>query len=202
MNNELPLDFLAASYGLKSDDADTCDFCGNISGKDNLFAGIEASICVECAGLAKFTIDSLKGKLKTNRRMIMNKYRDKSDFEINKAVAVYLGYTAKYENESVTVFRNNNGGMPLVVSATADGSDNFDPCNNPSDAMPIVIENGISLIKEDDHYIAASTDVGIEGYIGAPELMLYGLGWLSKDKNPYRAAMEVFLMMKDAENEK
>lgn len=78
----------------------------------------------------------------------------------------------------------------------------FSPCNNPYDAMPIIIENGISLIKEDDHYIAASTDVGIEGYIGAPELMLYGLGWLSKDKNPYRAAMEVFLMMKEAENEK
>ena len=121
----------------------------------------------------------------------MNKYRDKSDFEINKAVAVYLGYTAKYENESVTVFRNNNGGMPLVVSATADGSDNFDPCDNPADAMPIIIDNGICM-----NYI--DKDIGWGAYHfdeEKGELEIY-------DKNYYRAAMICFLMMKDAENEK
>lgn len=118
----------------------------------------------------------------------MNKYRDKSDFEINKAVAVARGYKVMSCEESVMAYIDS-------------GYKPFDPCNNPSDAMPIIIENGISMIKEDDHYIAASTDVGIEGYIGAHELMLYGLGWLSKDKNPCRAAMEVFLMMKDVENE-
>ncbi|EPL3925718.1 phage protein NinX family protein [Morganella morganii] len=123
----------------------------------------------------------------------MNKYRDKSDFEINKAVAVEMfGLNRVIEKgDSIYIDECDCGAMF-----------SFDPCNNPSDAMPIIIENGISLIKEDDHYIAASTDVGIEGYIGAHELMLYGLGWLSKDKNPCRAAMEVFLMMKDVENEK
>lgn len=122
----------------------------------------------------------------------MNKYRDKSDFEINKAVAIEMfGLNRVIEKgDSIYIDECDCGAMF-----------SFDPCNNPADAMPIVIENGISLIKEDDHYIAASTDVGIEGYIGAPELMLYGLGWLSKDKNLYRAAMEVFLMMKEADNE-
>ncbi|EPP4754361.1 phage protein NinX family protein [Morganella morganii] len=123
----------------------------------------------------------------------MNKYRDKSDFEINKAVAVNINGTDAVLEKFGSIYISD-GDRGAMVS--------FSPCNNPADAMPIVIENGISLIKEDDHYIAASTDVGIEGYIGAPELMLYGLGWLSKDKNLYRAAMEVFLMMKDAENEK
>lgn len=115
----------------------------------------------------------------------MNKYSDKSDFEINKAVAVSLGYTAEYENESVTVFRNNNGGMPLVVSATADSSDNFDPSNNPADAMPIVIANGISSLFNNDEWICS---------VPYTE-------FLSINESLYRAAMEVFLMIKDAENE-
>ena len=132
----------------------------------------------------------------------MNKYRDKSDFEINKAVAVAIG--AKPFPPERTEFKQCEiPGLEnaIIVKITGAKTGLFDPCNNPADAMPIIIENGISLIKEDDHYIAASTDVGVEGYIGSPELMLYGLGWLSKDKNLYRAAMEVFLMMKDAENE-
>lgn len=130
----------------------------------------------------------------------MNKYRDKSDFEINKAVAVYLGYTAEYENESVTVFRNNNGGMPLVVSSTADSSDNFDPCNNPADAMPIIIENKIT-VAYDKLYETWCAHVG--------SVMSGDGGWDYSiepvinycDDNYYRAAMICFLMMKDAENE-
>lgn len=126
----------------------------------------------------------------------MNKYRDKSDFEINLCVAQIIFTDSEYDviKQSMEVVKFQNGGGKGICHV-------FDPCNNPADAMPIVFENGISLIKEDDHYIAASTDVGVEGYIGSPELMLYGLGWLSKDKNLYRAAMICFLMMKDAENE-
>ena len=122
----------------------------------------------------------------------MNKYRDKSDFEINKAVAVYLGYTAEYENESVTVFRNNNGGMPMVVSAAADSSDNFDPCNNPADAMPIVIENRISIKSRfNGHY---------DEWYASRQLNKVHID--ATGTNYYRIAMEVFLMMKEAENEK
>lgn len=95
----------------------------------------------------------------------------KSDFEINKAVAENCG--KKF--------------LTLVNGEVRIRGYKFDPCNNPADAMSIINEYGISLIKEDDHYI------------GASELMPYGLGWLSKDKNPYRAAMICFLMMKDAE---
>ena len=123
----------------------------------------------------------------------MNKYRDKSDFEINKAVAVSLGYTAEYENESVTVFRNNNGGMPLVVSLTADSPDNFDPCNNPADAMLIIKDNLISL-KHD----------GIAWQVSCvrhPEISVWD-GCENYNDNFYRKAMELFLLMKDAENEK
>ncbi|QIC11594.1 DUF2591 domain-containing protein [Morganella morganii] len=68
----------------------------------------------------------------------------------------------------------------------------FSPCNNPADAMPIVIRSLISLIsdKSDDGESAWWVAQDVTGSIAS------GL-----KSNPYRAAMEVFLMMKDAENE-
>ncbi|MFH2498779.1 phage protein NinX family protein [Morganella morganii] len=105
----------------------------------------------------------------------MNKYRDKSDFEINKAVAVARCYKVMSCEESVMAYIDS-------------GYKPFDPCNNPADAMPIVIENGISLISD-------WNEIGVWGATYQP-------WWTSENKNPLRAAMEVFLMIKDAENEK
>ncbi len=119
----------------------------------------------------------------------MNKYSDKSDFDINKAVAASLGCTAEYENESVTVFRNNNGGMPLVVSATADSPDNFDPCNNPDDAFPLIIDVKLSI--HPDFY--NDCESWIVRTVHIPPV---------KDKSLTRAICIAYLMMKDAENEK
>ncbi|CAB5602023.1 Protein of uncharacterised function (DUF2591) [Providencia rettgeri] len=64
----------------------------------------------------------------------------------------------------------------------------YDPCNNPSDAMPIIIENKLTLSPryDSDEWISES---------------LFYHDIYSVNKNPLRAAMEVFLMMKDAENE-
>ena len=107
----------------------------------------------------------------------MKKYRDKSDFEINKAVAIALGNVIGIRPDSNIIYLI--GGDELIE---------FDPCNNPADAMPIVIEDGISLISD-------WNEIGVWGATYQP--------WIySENKNPYRAAMEVFLMMKDAENEK
>ncbi|HHE4902702.1 phage protein NinX family protein [Morganella morganii] len=121
----------------------------------------------------------------------MNKYRDKSDFEINKAVAEYkygIGCTGKTQGGDVIVFTDSFTAV-------------FDPCNNPADTMPIVIENGISLINSDGVHFAAAPGCGIEGYLGG-DTVGYGSRKYSENENIYRAAMEVFLMMKDAENEK
>ncbi|MBC4002700.1 phage protein NinX family protein [Morganella morganii] len=102
----------------------------------------------------------------------MNKYRDKSDFEINKAVAVARGYKVMSCEESVMAYIDS-------------GYKSFDPCNNPADAMPIVIENGISMIKSSGGWMCC------HGSVGQVE-----------HESLYRSAMELFLMMKDAENEK
>lgn len=108
----------------------------------------------------------------------MNKYRDKSDFEINKAVAEKHGYHWYWSN---TV-----GKPPIMVNGYI-----FDPCNNPSDAMPIIIENKICM-----NYVDSDIGWGACHFDGEKaELEVY-------DKSYYRAAMICFLIMKDAENEK
>ncbi|HGM9912841.1 TPA: phage protein NinX family protein [Providencia stuartii] len=107
----------------------------------------------------------------------MNKYTELSDFEINKKVALHVG------------------GFALSLTVVDDGyktegnRGNFNPCNNPADAMPIIIENKLTLSPryDSDEWISES---------------LFYHDIYSVNKNLYRAAMEVFLMMKDAENEK
>ncbi|ROJ32373.1 phage protein NinX family protein [Morganella morganii] len=126
----------------------------------------------------------------------MNKYRDKSDFEINKAVAdFYLMREYRFNSADKIVEL-----MDIDLSCEFGGEINlkdkyvtgtFDPCNDPADAMPIVIENGICM-----NYI--DKDIGWGAYHfdeEKGELEIY-------DKNYYRAAMICFLIMKDAENEK
>ncbi|MGJ7099501.1 phage protein NinX family protein [Morganella morganii] len=112
----------------------------------------------------------------------MNKYRDKSDFEINKAVAVNINGTDAVLEKFGRIYISD-GDRGAMVS--------FSPCNNPADAMPIVIENGICM-----NYI--DKDIGWCAYHfdeEKGELEIY-------DKNYYRAAMICFLIMKDEENEK
>ncbi|EPY9201120.1 phage protein NinX family protein [Morganella morganii] len=135
----------------------------------------------------------------------MNKYRDKSDFEINKSVAKrYLTHDFRLnsideivELIDVDLYREYGGEINLANKYVIG---KFSPCNNPADAMPIIIENGISLINSDGVHFAAAPGCGIEGYLGG-DTVGYGSRKYSENENIYRAAMEVFLMMKDAENE-
>ncbi|HEK2686539.1 TPA: DUF2591 family protein [Proteus mirabilis] len=101
----------------------------------------------------------------------MNKYTELSDFEINKKVAEHLKLnTIAYERTEIVLFDD--------MDATP-----FAPCNNPSDAMPIIIENKIAINPKGDTWQCGS-------------------GWnVAENKNPLRACMEVFLMTKDAEDE-
>lgn len=111
----------------------------------------------------------------------MNKYTELSDFEINKKVADSIGM-------EFPELSDQDSYKPLIYF-TEDGNDilSFDPCNNPADAMPIIIENGISMVRVNNEWSARQfNNHCIE----------------VNDSNYYRAAMEVFLMMKDAENEK
>ncbi|MCL8621692.1 phage protein NinX family protein [Proteus mirabilis] len=110
----------------------------------------------------------------------MNKYTELSDFEINLLVAQFVLPETQYDVIKQTMD---------IIQFLVDGSFGyrfFDPCNNPADAMPIINEYGISLIYQDRKFQFATNDGNIECCIA----------------NPLKAAMIIFLCMKDAENEK
>ncbi|SPY42725.1 phage protein NinX family protein [Proteus mirabilis] len=109
----------------------------------------------------------------------MNKYTELSDFEINLLVAQSVLPETQYDVIKQTMD---------IIQFLVDGSFGyrfFDPCNNPSDAMPIINEYGISLIYQDRKFQFATNDGNIEYCIA----------------NPLKAAMIILLCMKDAENE-
>lgn len=111
----------------------------------------------------------------------MNKYTELSDLEINKRVFV----AAKIEHEDTDLHSNK------VFYGDGAKWIEFNPCNNPADAMPIIIENKIGM----SFY---NNELGWGAYHRCEEF-----GELEiHDKNYYRAAMICFLIMKDAENEK
>ncbi|WP_368570640.1 hypothetical protein [Acinetobacter baumannii] len=69
----------------------------------------------------------------------------------------------------------------------------FDPCNNPAHAMQIIKDNLISITHD-----GIAWDVSCVKY---PELSVWS-GLENYNDNFYRKAMELFLLMKDADNEK
>ena len=103
------------------------------------------------------------------------KYEDKSDFEINEQVA-----RLRFD-----VFAACHDGSRKNGSVRASGVE-FDPCNNPSDAWPIIEMIWERLMQVDAYY---QTHTKWEAYC-----IEHGVGKL-------RAAMICFLKMKGAENE-
>lgn len=101
-------------------------------------------------------------------------YSKLSDIQINAAVAICIWDT----------------------DMTAKSGE-FDPCNNPADTWPIIIENKIALIwYETEKKWSASGFYRMED--GCWEWD-YSPDEYFSDENPLRAAMIVFLMMQDGD---
>lgn len=108
----------------------------------------------------------------------MNKYSELSDDAVNAMVFISLYGEGSLKDKDMRRYFSR-----------------VDYCNNPADAMPIIIENEISLIFDTGCKEWASGDAyWVDGYE-------WQVGGAVRKNNPLRAAMEVFLMMKDAENE-
>lgn len=110
----------------------------------------------------------------------MTDYSSLSDFEINKAVADYLGYQGRTKKQTT-------GHASVLIS---DGMGGFlrNYCNNPEHAWPIITENHI-VIAPYRHTLPCAWPAG-QGVVSK---------FYSEDANPLRAAMICYLMMKDAE---
>jgi hypothetical protein len=98
-----------------------------------------------------------------------------SDFEVNKRVAeLYLN--------AIKAFKANDRDESVTVIGRATYS-NFDPCNNPSDAWPIIVENRIAINPYDDVS---------QGWFATTDTSFF-----VDDKNPLRAAMICYLILVD-----
>lgn len=114
----------------------------------------------------------------------MKNYEEMSDFEINKAVALIVGVTFNDDGEPVRFVECDTG-------AYADFNEiEFDPCNNPADAWPIIDENNITIINDHPSMRLAVNDAA-EYYNGFSGIIA------SSDENGFRAAMIVFLKMNE-----
>lgn len=107
----------------------------------------------------------------------MSKYTELSDFEINKKVAEKLGLAYEVTRYGVVTRMSNKEQWR-----------EFNPCNNPAYAMPIIIENKLTLSPryDSDKWISES---------------LFYHDIYSENNNPLRACMEVFLMMRYEKSE-
>ncbi|MBN6363043.1 DUF2591 family protein [Providencia huaxiensis] len=107
----------------------------------------------------------------------MNKHTELSDFEINKKVASHYlpcDYNLNEHTKTVELI----GFLGDTDEYNVYGI--FNPCNNPADAMPIIIENGISMVRVNNTWSARQFNnhcIEING------------------DNYYRIAMEVYLLM-------
>lgn len=117
----------------------------------------------------------------------MSKWQDKSNFEINKAVARVQGFF--YESPSCTsVIRHKDSA--LYLSRDNGWSKVVDYCNNPTDAWPIILKHGVDILSPStngtENWFAGFFDP--HSIAGAEDIKVY-------DKNPLRAAMIVYLEM-------
>lgn len=104
-------------------------------------------------------------------------YEELSDFEINKRVAEYLGFV---------IFAECDDWFSVLKHHKASSDSEFDPCNNPADAWPIITE-----MMNDSHVFTIS-DIAIlwHGESDSDDVII-------ECEYPLRAFMICYLMMQE-----
>lgn len=119
----------------------------------------------------------------------MTDYSKMSDFEINKLVAIQLGMKPFCETTGWQGLTSEPYVDVIVRGAGRMGA--FNPCNNPSDTWPIILNNRISMVWD------CAEDSSTEWWNAVAQFDECSIQYQS---NPLRAAMIVYLMMKESEN--
>lgn len=115
----------------------------------------------------------------------MHDYDDMSDFELNKAAAIALGYDTKTHGKKVL------RGLPSGEWFTE-----YNPCGDRSDALQLMTRNGISLLHSpespfDDYWVATTNPRAI---LDGGAFSVWG-----ESKNMCRAITIAFLKLKGVE---
>lgn len=108
-------------------------------------------------------------------------YSQLSDFEINKRVAIATGQNIKF----IFLDDDDNEIGVLVGRKGCREKKDFDPCNNPADAWPIIESSNISI----------NNDAVVDEWVASHGGVIYQH---CRGKRPLRLAMECFLKMQDA----
>ena len=119
----------------------------------------------------------------------MKNYADKTDQQINELVAMANGLNVQ-ERSIIGI-----GRIPVVVKlfcGVEDLTSVPDYCNNWADAGPVMFENKISLLWDETNGVCKAA---VASMFDVNTCRINGVS----HANPLRAAMIVFLMMKDAE---
>lgn len=118
----------------------------------------------------------------------MKDYASMSDEQIAVMVAGLCTIDGVSINEDGMAIRNVVDDLPGSYSGGDYIEFDFDPCNNPADAWPIITENRISIIHLDDNEWGCRGD----GDKSACRAI---------NSNALRCAMIVFLMINESEND-
>ena len=126
----------------------------------------------------------------------MKDYASMSDQQINQLVGTIVS------RDGLSIIASNGNAVIHEYSDCGDfkgiclGWKVFDPCNNPADAWPIVNASRISIMFD-------GTDPQCEGehHEWCDAISSSQKFGIQHQSNPLRAAMIVFLMMKESEND-
>lgn len=121
----------------------------------------------------------------------MKDYASMSDEQIAVMVAGLCTIEGVSINEDGIAVRNVVDDSPGSYSGGDYIEFDFDPCNNPADAWPIITENRIGIIPAPD----AGKWKSAHREVGEDDTPYH----FTRSDNPLRAAMIVFLMMKEGE---
>ena len=114
------------------------------------------------------------------------KFEEISDFEINSKVGLHLGHRVSREHECIET------GSCLILTKNYGERIEFNPCNNPNDAWPIIVENKIDLA----HTVSGKANCAV---FKADERGIYREFYTTTNENPLRAAMICFLLKMEEE---
>lgn len=119
----------------------------------------------------------------------MSDWHSKSDFEINKQIAIICYPKAEEIPEQCDAAVSNDSECQVIISTGKEGF-KVDYCNNPLDAWPLILKFGIDILSPSTN----GTNDWFAGFFdphsiaGAEDIKVY-------NKNPLRAAMIVYLEM-------
>lgn len=126
------------------------------------------------------------------RKILLAALQSRNDFEINRMVAEILGLPVSEKQHFW------DSGIP-VVRLDAGYGGYFDPCNESKDSFKIILENKIAISPVYKFTDDTEEDLEYTGLweAGCTRIKFGELSLQTRDPNPLRAAMMIFIAVRE-----